>query len=309
MKPVIIEAGINEVATRAENPHVPFSVEECVADIVAAAQAGASIVHFHARDPLTGANQLNAIEPYYKAMTEVRSAGYDVHMYPTYPPYVEDIEERFQHVRALTKDPGLLLAPLDMGTLNIIQCFDGAFHPTSYLPIEASVYRNTYLELKQMLEWGAQNDLAPTLAVFEPGHLRTIAGFMKMGTLKRRPIVKIFLNEDWVYGPLPDKEGLEMYLHMMEGLDILDDIEWMVVPSTIRNADTVRDLFVTALERGGHVRTGIGDLPAYSAGRTNVELVTELVDLAKAFGRTPATPAEVLAMCGPLKVEVGSATS
>jgi 3-keto-5-aminohexanoate cleavage enzyme len=54
MDPLIIEAAINELTQRGENPNVPLSVDEVVADALTCAVAGASIVHFHARDPVTG---------------------------------------------------------------------------------------------------------------------------------------------------------------------------------------------------------------------------------------------------------------
>ena len=51
-----------------------------------------------------------------------------------------------------------------------------------------------------------------------------------------------------------------------------------------------------ALERGAHVRVGIGDKALDDDGRapTNVELVERVVAMAAAVGRTPATPAEAL---------------
>ena len=52
---LIIEAAINEQSTKAENPNVPVSAEECAVDALKSAAAGAAIVHFHARDPQTGA--------------------------------------------------------------------------------------------------------------------------------------------------------------------------------------------------------------------------------------------------------------
>ena len=48
MKPVIIEVGLNEATSRQESPHVPITPEEIAADIVACADAGATIIHFHA---------------------------------------------------------------------------------------------------------------------------------------------------------------------------------------------------------------------------------------------------------------------
>ena len=51
---LIIEAAINEQSTKAENPNVPVSAEECAVDALKSAAAGAAIVHFHAARPKDG---------------------------------------------------------------------------------------------------------------------------------------------------------------------------------------------------------------------------------------------------------------
>ena len=54
MQKMMIEAAINELATKEQNPHVPYGPEEVAEDAIACAKAGAAIVHFHARDAQTG---------------------------------------------------------------------------------------------------------------------------------------------------------------------------------------------------------------------------------------------------------------
>ena len=51
---VIIEVALNEQTSKARNPNVPITPEECAESVLAAAAEGAAIVHFHARDPKTG---------------------------------------------------------------------------------------------------------------------------------------------------------------------------------------------------------------------------------------------------------------
>lgn len=50
MQKLIIEARVNEYAMRKRNPHVPWTAQEIARDSVACREAGASIVHFHARE-------------------------------------------------------------------------------------------------------------------------------------------------------------------------------------------------------------------------------------------------------------------
>ncbi|MBY0400595.1 3-keto-5-aminohexanoate cleavage protein, partial [Myxococcota bacterium] len=55
MQKLIVEARLNEYTPRQPNPNVPFSPAEIARDAAACRAAGAAIVHYHARDPQTGA--------------------------------------------------------------------------------------------------------------------------------------------------------------------------------------------------------------------------------------------------------------
>ena len=81
---LIIEAALNEQSSKAENPHVPVSAEECAADALACAAAGAAIIHFHARNPRTGALLIPGTETYAEAMRLINEERPDLLVYPTY---------------------------------------------------------------------------------------------------------------------------------------------------------------------------------------------------------------------------------
>jgi uncharacterized protein (DUF849 family) len=79
---IIIEAALNEQSPKAANPNVPITAEECAADALASAAAGAAIVHFHARDPETGALLSPGTETYATAMRAIRAERSDLLVYP-----------------------------------------------------------------------------------------------------------------------------------------------------------------------------------------------------------------------------------
>jgi len=85
MKRVLIEVGLNEAVSRAEHPQVPVTPAEIADDILACADAGASIVHFHVGDPETGAQCYAETSIYREVIARVRKAGLRILMYPTYP--------------------------------------------------------------------------------------------------------------------------------------------------------------------------------------------------------------------------------
>ncbi len=295
MKPLIIEVGLNESAKKEQNPCVPYSPEEIAADVIACAEAGASIVHFHARDSETGANRMNDTDLYLKAFEIIRSTGCDVNVYPPYEPMELDLKVRFQAVFALVEAGQLDIGVLDMGSFNLIQFIDGEFRQTAFMPLEASVYQNSFQGLKFMLEYYADHELIPNLAVFEPGHLQTIFAFLKTGVIRCTPLVKLFFSQQWQHGLLPDVEGLDAYVHMIRKLGE-GDVEWMTVCYAMDQKRVSDELLARSISLGGHVRVGIGDLPVASAGQTNADLVREIVKVGEAAGRRPATPQEVLTL-------------
>ncbi len=303
-KSVMIEVGLNEAVERDENPWVPISPEEIAADILACAEAGASIIHFHARDPETGEQRCCDTDLYRAAMRIVRDAGCDVLMYPTYAPFLSGTEdpvtERFGHVLELADDPdvAMRIGPLDMGSLNLVMAKGGKLLPgMDSLPLAFSVYANPVPLLSKMLAHYDSRDLVGILAVFEPGHLRTIMALLDTG-LGQRSILKFFLSGRWLHGPLPDPDGLDTYLRMLDALRGDREIEWFCVPSGLESPADVDALVCAALQRGGHVRVGIGDNPIAAAGRPNRELVEHVVALAAKFGRAPASPRDVLHTVG-----------
>lgn len=53
-RPIIVEAAINGNAPRELNPNIPYTPQEIAGDAIAAAKAGAALIHFHVRDPESG---------------------------------------------------------------------------------------------------------------------------------------------------------------------------------------------------------------------------------------------------------------
>ena len=101
----IVEVGLNEAATRAQNPYVPYAPEECAEDARRCAEAGAAVVHWHARDPITGAQRLDDAALYGAALDRMRPSG--VLAYPSYPPWPVSATDRLEHVWALRERHGL----------------------------------------------------------------------------------------------------------------------------------------------------------------------------------------------------------
>ena len=82
---LMIEAAINESVSKELNPHVPYGLDEVVQAAVECSQAGASIIHFHPRQAITGSQYWTDTEFYRDAFALIRRET-DAILYPTQQP-------------------------------------------------------------------------------------------------------------------------------------------------------------------------------------------------------------------------------
>ena len=285
----IIEVGLNEAVMRATNAHVPYSPAVCAADAGRCADAGAAVVHWHARDPETGAPRFGDAAAYGEALA-LMHAGSDVLAYPTYPVDVP-VEQRLDHVWELGKDHGLELAPIDIGSVTNV-LWDDASH--DFVGVDAlgaaAVVDNPLWFTLDGLARAEQLGMTPTLGAFDVGFTRTMVLLAESGRLRPPVFLKIFLSGRWAVGPFPSEAALDLHLAQIpDGLDV----EWVAVPYALEDAATVERLCRSALERGGGIRVGIGDNPSAFSDLTNAELVERAVGWCAQSGRTVAAPTDV----------------
>ena len=290
MQKMMIEAAINELASKRYNPNVPYGPEEIAKDALECIEAGATIVHFHARDADTGAQLWTDAEVYGEAMAMIRRDRPDALLYPSYPG-ARRKEERFAHIGALANDPAakLDLATFDVGATNNsgIDPDTGAFRP-------AGTYVNSHDDLIYFMEQSREHGIAFSLGVRDVGHMRHINEYLRMGLASEPLVLKIFMSTGNAQGPYPNVKGLSMYLDMIPpGMEA----HWFI--TMFRSPEEAGRMYMLAAAMGGHIRTGLGDTPVIDGRQpTNADLVKEAVDLAHKAGREVATLAEGRAMMG-----------
>ncbi|HYH48256.1 MAG TPA: 3-keto-5-aminohexanoate cleavage protein [Acidimicrobiia bacterium] len=287
---VAIEVGLNETAAKTRNPHVPYGPGEVAPAAVAAAGAGAAVIHFHARDD-AGGQLWTGHEAYRAAMAAIAEAGSDALSYPTY------LSGDLSHVWALIDDPpagpGLRFAPFDVpqhirrvqwnhaeGRIEGMTVLGGD-HSRAARPPELERFRDA--------------GLIPSIGAFELGEVRWAVLAARSGLLATPLCLKVFLNDTWIRGPGADEAGLDAFLSQVP-TDV--DAEITVVPYEMADADRTWALLEAALARGHHIRVGIGDNPGAFPTATNAELVERAVELAAKHGLEPASPAQVLERFG-----------
>ena len=289
MEDLIIECSLNEQVTKAENASVPISVDEVVADGLAAAEAGAAILHFHARDPKTGDLLHPGTEVYRKIMRGIRAGNPDVIFYPTYGASPTP-EERFSHLAILADDPETRLdfATIDPGAVNYAD-----FDPKTRKIGWDFVLSVTHAEVQYFFELCQRHGIQFSFTVRELGQVRHVLAYREMGLVSDPLLLKITMSEKHLWGSPPSVEGIRMLTEAI----LPDDLAYRWMLFIEGGSANYVELCRHAVESGGHVRVGVGDSPLYDGKPlTNAEQVRAIVAMADSVGRGIATPGETRRM-------------
>jgi 3-keto-5-aminohexanoate cleavage enzyme len=283
LEKLIIEAAINEQASKDANPHVPYSVEECVEDAIRCADAGAAIVHFHARDAKSGDLLSPGTEVYRDAMRLILRDRPELLLYPTYTP-----ADRFVHVEALATDPEVRLrvATIDPGAMNF-----SSFDPSTNQIRGDLPFVLSHADCARFFEICARQGIRYSVVVREPGQVRIAVAYHRAGLIAGKMFFKLNLADSMLFGLPPSPEAAQTYMSLVPG-DI--PYSWMNYIYGPSHWAMTR----YAITAGGHVRTGLGDNPVEPDGSkpTNEELVRRVSELADELGRNLATPKEAVAI-------------
>jgi uncharacterized protein (DUF849 family) len=283
--PVIIEAAINGATSKKRNPHVPRTPEEIAADAVAAIEAGAAIVHNHI--DRAGVSVEEAAERYLEGWRPVLAARPDALLYPTVhfgPPL------SYAHLVPLAATGLLRVGLTDPGSVNL-----GGVD-TDGVPTGGFAYANSFDFIAEALEINRQAGLGPSMAIFEPGFLRTAMAWWRAGRLPPGAMVKLYFSSDRgfmgaPFGLPPTARALDVYLDLMEGCDL----PWAV--SVVGGDVTASEVAPLALSRGGHLHLGL-EFYGGPGTPTNAELVARAVRVCGQAGRPVATPDQAAAILG-----------
>ncbi len=283
---IVIEVRGNEYTGRDPNRNVPWSAVEIADDAARCRDAGASIVHFHARDARTGAPVWET-EAYAETIRAIRHRT-DVLVNPTLgASTIPDPMLRCAHIPELGADVATRpeLAPVDLGSFNI-DPYDAS---TRTFRNEDLIYATSVRGLRHEIDAIRGAGVAVQAVLWTVGSCRLLGAFREMGVLPRNLLAQITLSDGWLSAHPGTVRGLET---MVEFLPSDPGVHW----SVSRYGGDLLELVPAAIAAGGHVSIGIGDF--HYGGRRNDEVVREVVAIARSFGREPATPDEVRAALG-----------
>lgn len=280
-----IEAALNGPWGRERQPGIPVSADEIVSDGIAAAHAGAAIIHIHAYDASTG-HQCDEWEIYARIIEGIRSKV-DVIVYPTIPLAGSDFaaanaERRFAHTRELAKRGLIEWAVVDPGSVNFVR-----FEQIESLP-ESFIYQNPLLDIREGLRIAREHHVHPGYAIYEPGFTRLGAALAQAVPNLPTPIYRFMFSEEFAWGFPPRASYLDAHLELLAS--VASKAPWMVAGLGV----DIRPLIGPTIARGGHVRVGLEDAP-WRTQLTNRDWVEAAVRLVRQAGGEPTSAADVRA--------------
>ena len=290
MEKLIIEVRINEYASRNRNANVPFSPAEICEEALQCWRAGASIVHYHARDAHSGAPSAQA-EVYADTARRIRDKS-DLLVMPTLGAWtLPSPEARMSHIVEMASDPATKpdFAPIDMGTSNV-DVFDTR---ARRFMSDDTVYMNTTKTLQFFARTIREAGVRPVAVLWNVSAIRVTTAFVEAALFDQPLYAEVVLTEGGLFAGNPGTvRGLE---GMIDFMPAHPHFEWTVMCV----GGNLFPIVGAAIERGGHIAIGLGDYPYAEFGTPrNAELVERVALMARQVGREVATPTEARRILG-----------
>ena len=300
-KKVIITCAVTgAIHTPSMSPHLPITAQEITDAAVGAAEAGAAIIHLHARDPVTGKpdQRPEAFVPFLKDI-KARSDAV-INLTTGGSPYMT-VQERMMPAKVLKPE----VASMNMGTMNfglfpMLERFKEFKHDWERPYLEGSkdlIFRNTYGDLETVLTELSANQTRYEFECYDTSHLYNLAHFVDRGLVKSPFFVQTVFGILGGIGSHPDD-----VMHMKRTADRLfgADYRWSVLGA----GRSQMPIAAMSAAMGGNVRVGLEDSLWIGAGRlaeTNAQQVRKVREIIEGLGLGVATPAEareILALKG-----------
>jgi 3,5-dioxohexanoate:acetyl-CoA acetone transferase len=303
-KTIITCAVTGSIHTPSMSPHLPITAQDIAEAAIGAAEAGAAIIHLHARNPKDGRpdQSPDAFLPFLKIIKQRSSCVINI---TTGGAATMTIEDRVRPAATFRPE----VASLNMGSMNfglypMLERFQSFKHDWEESYLETSrerIFRNTFKDIEYILMTCSENGTRFEIECYDIGHLYTLAHFADRGVVKPPFFVQSVFGILGGIGP-----HAEDVAHMRRTADRLfgNDYRWSVLGAG-RNQMPIVAL---AAAMGGNVRVGLEDSLWIGPGRlarSNAEQVTKARGIIEALGAEIATPdeaREILALKGGDKV-------
>jgi uncharacterized protein (DUF849 family) len=288
-KVIITCAVTGSIHTPTMSPHLPVTPQEIAKAAIGAAEAGAAIVHLHARNPEDGSPSQDP-DLFHEFLPQIAVASNVVINLTTGGAATMTVQERLRPALELKPE----VASLNMGSMNFgLYEMIGRYKDFKYdweKPYLAGsddrIFKNSFKDIAYILESCAENDTRFEIECYDIGHLYTAAHFLDRGLVKPPLFIQSVFGIRGGIGPHP-----EDVLHMKRTADRLfgDAYYWSVLGGG-RNQMVVATMSAVM---GGNVRVGLEDslwLGRGQLAKSNAEQVAKVRRILEELGLAIATP-------------------
>ena len=294
-KVIITCAVTGSIHTPSMSPYLPVTAQEIADAAIGAAEAGAAIVHLHARDPKDGRPDQSpeAFLPFLKVIKQRSNCVVNI---TTGGAPGMTIEERLRPCATFKPE----VASLNMGSMNfglfpMLNRYASFKHEWEKPALEASrdrVFKNTFKDIEGILTTCAENGTRFEIECYDIGHLYTLAHFVDRGLVKPPFFVQSVFGILGGIGPHP-----EDVMHMKRTADRLfgDAYRWSVLGA----GKNQMPIITMAASMGGNVRVGLEDSLWDGPGqlaKSNAAQVRRARQILEGLGLEIATPDDARAI-------------
>ena len=260
------------LANRSQCPTLPYTPAEIGEEARRAYEAGASVVHIHARQD--DGTPTFSPKTFASIKEEVRKRCPILLNFST-GTILDDVSEQSTYIRECRPE----IAALNMGTMNYSK-----YSEKRKAFVFDMVFPNTYGKIGKLLSAMNEAKVKPELECFDTGHTHGIWPLLDMGILKKPLQFSFIVN---VLGGIPPTvESLQLQKQIAN--ELAPGSEWEVIGIS----HCQWKMIATALVLGGNIRCGLEDhlyLPNGTMAKSNGELVEVAARMTRDVGRKPAT--------------------
>jgi uncharacterized protein (DUF849 family) len=295
-KVIITCAVTGSIHTPSMSPHLPITAEQIADAAIGAAEAGAAIVHLHARDPKDGRPDQTpeAFAPFLKVIKQRSNAVINI---TTGGAPTMLVEERVKPAAAFKPE----VASLNMGTMNFglypmlarFKSFKYDWERPYLEGTRKGFFKNTLADIEYILTTCSENGTRFEVECYDIGHLYTLTHFLDRGLIKPPVFVQSVFGILGGIGTHP-----EDVVHMRRTADRLlgrDTYQWSVLGA----GRSQMQVAAIALALGGNVRVGLEDSLWIGPGQlapTNAAQVKLARQIIEGLGLAIASPDEAREM-------------
>jgi uncharacterized protein (DUF849 family) len=289
-KVIITCAVTGAIHTPSMSPYLPVTPQEIADAAIGAAEAGAAIVHLHARNPVTGQPDQSpeAFAPFLQVIKQRSNCVLNL---TTGGAPTMSIQERVRP--AATYQPevaSLNLGAMNFGLFGLLNRFKDLKHDweRKYLENKGIIFQNSFADIEHILTTCAESGTRFEFECYDTAHLYNLKYFYDQGMVKAPLFIQTVFGLQGGIGAHPDD-----VMHMKRTADRLfgDAYRWSVLGAG-RNQMPIAAM---SAAMGGNVRVGLEDSLWIGPGqlaRTNAEQVRQVRLIIEGLGLEAATPDE-----------------